>query len=184
MFATAITALSAAYLVASLIALAPRKPGYSHVKHSISEIGEIGAPDQRFAALGLFLPIGLLLLLVAYLVGPASPVAATLALCIAVGYIGAAAFPCDPGSPLFGTARQVLHNLAGAVEYAGGGFTLMTLAESLGQPFKFAGFVVLGTAIGLSVLPANSVRGFIQRFAEACLFGGLALAAWRFSATG
>lgn len=181
MLATAITAITAAYLLASLIVLAPRKVGYSHIKHSISEIGEVGAPNQRFVALGLFLPIGLLLLLVAYLVRPASPVAAALALCIAIGYIGAAAFPCDPGSPLLGTARQALHNFAGAVEYAGGGFALMKLAESLGQPFKLAGFIVLGTAIALSVLPSNSIRGIIQRFAEACLFGGLALAAWRVS---
>jgi hypothetical protein len=80
---------------------------------------------------------------------------------------------------LLGTARQILHNVAGAVEYAGGGFALMKLAESSGQPFKAAGFVVLGTAIALSVLPSNSVRGIIQRIAETCLFGGLALAAWR-----
>lgn len=182
MLATAITAIAAAYLFASLIALVPRKTGYSHIKHSISEIGEIGAPDQRFVAFGLFLPIGLVLLLVAYLVRPASPTAAGLALCIAIGYIGAAAFPCDPGSPLFGTARQILHNLAGAVEYAGGGFVLMKLAESFGQPFKTAGFVVLGAVIALSVLPSNSVRGIIQRIAETCLFGGLALAVWRIGA--
>ena len=179
MLAILITAIAAMYLFASLIALTSRKVGYSHIKHSISEVGEIGAPNKRFVALGLFLPIGLLLLLVAYIVRPASTAVAGLALCISAGYIGAAAFPCDQGSPLFGTARQTLHNLAGAVEYAGGGFALMTIAESLGQPFKLAGFVVLGTAVALSVLPSNSVRGVIQRLAEACLFGGLALAIWR-----
>lgn len=182
MLATAATAIAATYLFASLIALAPRKAGYSHLKHSISEIGEIGAPDQRLVAFGLFLPIGLVLLLVAYLVRPASPSAAALALCIAIGYIGAAAFPCDPGSPLFGTARQALHNLAGAVEYVGGGFALMTLAERFGQPFELGGFVVLGTAFALSVIPSNSVRGIIQRIAEMCLFGGLALAVWQVGA--
>lgn len=180
--AIAVTAIAAMYLFASLIVLAPRKAGYSHIKHSISEIGEVGAPDQRFVALGLFLPVGLALLLVAALVRPASPAAAALALCIAIGYIGAAAFPCDPGSPLFGTARQAFHNLAGAVEYVGGGFALMKLAESLGQPFKAAGFVVLGTAVALSLLPSDSVRGIIQRIAETCLFGGLALAVWRVGA--
>lgn len=179
MLAIAVTAIAATYLFASLMALAPRKAGYSHIKHSISEIGEIGAPNQRFVAFGLFLPIGLVLLLVAYLVRSASPPAAALALFIAIGYIGAAAFPCDPGSPLFGTVRQALHNLAGAVEYAGGGFALMKLAESFDQPFKAAGFAVLGTAIALSVLPSSSVRGIIQRIAEICLFGGLALAIWR-----
>ncbi len=184
MLATAITTLAATYLFASLFALAPRKAGYSHLKHTISEIGEIGAPGQRFVAFGLFLPIGLLLLLVAYLVRPSLPAAAALALCIAIGYIGAAAFPCDPGSPFSGTSRQALHNLFGAAQYIGGGFALMTLAETFGQPFKLAGFVVLGSAIALSVIPSNSVRGIIQRTAEICLFGGLAMAVWRAGAAG
>jgi len=182
MLAIAVTAITATYLFASLLALAPRKAGYSHVKHSISELGEVGAPDQRFVAFGLFLPIGLALLLVAYLARPASPAAAALALCIAIGYLGAAAFPCDPGSPLSGTTRQFLHNLAGAVEYAGGGFALIALAEHFGQPFKIAGFVVLGSTIALSVISSNSVRGIVQRIAEICLFGGLALAVWQVGA--
>lgn len=182
MLATAMTAIAAAYLFAGLFALAPRKAGYSHVKHSISEIGEVGAPDQRFVAFGLFLPIGMALLLVAYLVHPASSAVTTLALCIATGYIGAAVFPCDPGSPLFGTPRQLLHNLAGAVEYAGGGFALLAIAEDFDQPYKIAGFVVLGSTIALSVLASNSIRGLIQRIAEICLFAGLALAAWQVGA--
>ena len=178
MLASAIVAIAATYLFVSLFALAPRKDGYSHVKHTISEIGESGAPDQRFVAFGLFLPIGVLLLFVALLVRAASPASASLALSIAVGYIGAAVFPCDPGSPMVGTTRQALHSLAGAVEYIGGGFALMTLAESFGQPFKIAGFIVLGSAIALSVIPSTSFRGIIQRLAEASLFGGAALASW------
>lgn len=180
MLATVATAIATIYLFANLIALAPRKFGYSHIKHTISEIGEIGAPNQHFVAFGLFLPIGLVMLLVAYLVRPASPPAATLALSIAIGYVGAAAFPCDSGAPLFGTARHTLHVLAGAAEYVGGGVALMTLAESFGQPFETAGFIVLGAAIALSF--PHSIRGIIQRVAEACLFGALAFAVWRIGA--
>jgi hypothetical protein len=183
MLATVLTAIAATYLFAALLYFAPRKARYNHIKHTISEIGEIGAPDQRFVALGLFLPIGLLLLFVAYLVHVTSPAAAALALCIAAGYTGAAVFPCDRGSPLSGTLRQAAHNLAGAVEYVGGGFALLRLAESLGQPFKLAALVVLGAAIALSLVPSNSVRGIIQRIAEACLFGALAMAVWRVGAT-
>ena len=182
MLASAITAIAAAYLFASLVALAPRKAGYSHLRHTISEIGETGARDQRFVAGGLFLPVGLALLLIAWLLRPTSPPAAALALCIAMGHIGAAAFPCDPGSPLSGTPRQALHNLAGAVEYVGGGFALTTLARELGDTFKLAGFVVLAAAVGLSVVPDNAGRGILQRVAEACLFAGLALAARRLDA--
>lgn len=182
MIAIGLTAIAAAYLFTGLLVLARRKDGYSHIKHTISEIGEIGAPDQRFVAFGLFLPIGLLLLAVAFLVRTESPALAALALCIAIGYLVAALFPCDPGSPFSGTTRQALHNLGGAVEYIGGGFALMTIAESFGQPFKAAGFLVLGSAIALSFIPSTSVRGIIQRIAEACLFGGLALALWRVGA--
>ena len=91
----------------------------------------------------------------------------------------------SPGAPqagqaagFSGSARQAGHNLAGAVEYAGGGFALMTLAASHGQPFRAAGFIVLGAVIALSVLPSTTVRGAIQRVAETCLFAGLALAIW------
>lgn len=178
MLATATTAIAALYLFVALIVLAPRKSGYSHIRHSISEIGEAGAPDQRFVAFGLFLPVGLALLLVAWLLRPALPAATALALCIAIGYLGAAAFPCDPGSPLSGTARQALHNLAGGVEYIGGGFAFMAISGTLGQPFKLAGFIVLGAAVAISVVPGH-VRGLVQRIAEVCLFGGLAWAAWR-----
>jgi hypothetical protein len=181
MLAAAATAIAAAYLFAGLVALAPRKAGYSHLRHTISEIGETGARDQRVVALGLFLPVGLAMLLVAWLLRPASLPAAALASCIAIGYIGAAAFPCDPGSPLSGTPRQALHNLAGAVEYVGGGFALVNLGRELGEPFKLAGFTVLAAAVGLSVVPANAGRGILQRVAEACLFGGVAFAAWRFA---
>jgi len=58
----------------------------------------------------------------------------------------------------------------------------MTLAERFGQPFKIAGFIVPGSAIALSVIPAASGRGIIQRIAETSLVGGLALAAWEFGA--
>ncbi|MBY0573214.1 MAG: DUF998 domain-containing protein [Undibacterium sp.] len=179
MFTITATVLSVIYLFVGLFALAPRKPGYSHLKHTISEIGEIGAPHQRFVAFGLFLPIGLLLLVVAYLTQSISSSSAALSLCIAIGYLVAAGFPCDPGSPLSGTFRQAIHNLGGAVEYIGGGFALMAIAERLGQPFKAAGFIVLGSAIALSFMPSTSVRGIIQRVAEVCLFGGLAFSIWR-----
>lgn len=179
MLATVISAGAAIYLVAGIVILAPKKPNYSHAIHTISELGEVGAPQQQFVAIGVFLPVGLLLLTVAYLLYPASVGAAALALCIAIGYLVAVAFPCDPGSPVSGSARQAVHNLGGAVEYIGGGFALVHLAESLGQPFKAAGFIVLGTAVALTVLPARSVRGGVQRVGELCLFAGLALAAWR-----
>ena len=183
MLATGLTATAAAYLFSALFVLAPYKMGYSHIKHTISEIGEAGARHQHFVAFGLFLPVGLLLLVVAYLARSVNPAVAALALCIAVGYVGAAIFPCDPGSPLSGSARQAIHNLAGGIEYIGGGFALMTIARDLGQPFKLSGFIVFGTAIALSLIPSGAGRGILQRVAEACLFGCLGLAVWQLEST-
>lgn len=182
MLSVTLTVFAAVYLAAGLFHFARRRPGYSAVRQTISEIGETGSRDRRAVALALFLPVGLVLLLVAALLRDASTPASMLALAIAIGYLGAAAFPCDEGSPLSGTWRQSLHNLAGGVEYIGGGFALLTLAQDFGAPFSVAGFIVLGAAIALSVLPSTSVRGAIQRVAELCLFGGLACAAWRVAA--
>lgn len=151
MLTIALTSLAAVYLSTGLLILARNKAGYSHLIHTISEIG---APNLRFVALAVFLPIGLLLFVVACLVQPASGTSAALALCIAIGYLAAAAFPCDLGSPRSGSTRQPIHNLGSAVECIGGGVALMRISQSPGQPLK------------------------LQRLAELCLFGELVLSLW------
>jgi hypothetical protein len=173
-----LTVLAAAYLLAQVLIIARRRPRYSHIRHTISELGEFGAAEQRFVAGAVFLPVGAVLLIVGALARPLNQSAALLALCIAIGYLVAAAFPCDPGSPLSGSFRQALHNLGGAVEYVGGGVALLLLSETLGPAFRLAGFVVLGAAIALSVPGITAIRGVVQRAAELCLFVGLALAIW------
>jgi hypothetical protein len=178
MAAFLLTLLASGYLLTELIVLGRRRPLYSHTRDTISELGEIGAPDQRMVAVGGFLPVGVVLLLVAALLNGANRPAALLALCVAIGYLTAAAFPCDPGSPLSGSPRQGLHNLGGAAEYIGGGFALLQLSQTLGQAFGAAGLVVLSIAIALSVPGIAAIRGLIQRVAEICLFGCLAAAIW------
>lgn len=175
---TLVPLLAAGLLTASLLVLGRRKPNYSHVVHTISELGEVGAPDQRLVAWGVFLPVGLMLLPISLLYYESLPAIAALAGCVSGGYLVAAFFPCDPGSPVSGTARQGVHNLGGAIEYIGGGFSLFWASESFGTEFKWLGFVVLGVAIALTVLPTVSVRGLVQRIGELCLFGGLARIVW------
>jgi len=170
--------LACVYLLAGLIGFAARTPGYRHGGHTISELGERGAPMERPVAWGFFFPLGILLLAVAFLLRPLQPAPAALSLCIAVGYLGAALFPCDPGSPLSGTPTQALHNLAGGVEYIGGGLALLRLGAEQGRPFQIAGSLVLITALALSLPALRSFRGAAQRIGEACLFGGLTWAAW------
>ena len=170
--------LACVYLFASLFVLATRKPGYSHLLHTISEIGEVGAPDQRFVGWGLFLPLGLAFLPGAILLQNAAPAVAALCLCIAVGYLAAAVFPCDAGSPVSGSARQGMHNLGGAIEYIGGGLALLAAAKTFDVPGRIAAYVVLAVAVALTVLPAGTPRGLLQRVGEIVLFSSAAWLVW------
>lgn len=166
--------MSTALLVAGISYAGRRKPGYSHLQHTISELGETDSPVARLVNYGLFLPVGVLLF------GLAASTDYTalrgLATCVGVGYVVAASFPCDPGSPLSGSSRQQIHNLGGAVEYIGGAYFLSQLTPEhtfLGQHlFTIAAGVVGALAVLLSV-PGLPIRGLVQRIAEVVLFGTL-----------
>lgn len=169
-----LTIIASSYLTVCIWIFGRKKSHYSQLRHTISELGEAGAVHERWVGRGVFLPVGLLLLLVAYLV-PVAPTKA-LALCLAVGYVVAALFPCDIGSPLSGSSRQSIHNIGGTVEYLGGAYALLQLAKPVDPLFSVAGYVVLGAGFAISLPQLAAVRGLIQRIAEICLFGGLAWA--------
>ena len=168
--------LTALALVASLVVFARRRPGYSQVVQTISELGERGCADSRIVSLAVFLPVGLVLAAVWYTQRESSPAAATLAAAIAVGYGGAALFPCDPGSPAQGSVRQTIHNLAGGVEYLGGMAALWRLGTQHGPVFYVLAAVVALTIAFLTWPVLISWRGLAQRVGEAALFVGLAAA--------
>jgi len=172
----ALSLAASIYLAINIIVGARRKNGYGHTRHTISELGEYGSANMRFVSLGVFLPVGLILAIVALLLRADHQPIAGLACAIAVGYLVAAFLPCDPGSPLAGTWRQSVHNLGGAVEYIGGAYALLRIAELLGPGFRVAGIVVAGAAVLLSF--ESSFRGIVQRVAETCLFAGLCIALW------
>ena len=153
-----------------------RKPAYSHWHDTISELGEVGSPLSRLVSYGLFLPVGLLLGLVAALADTTA--LAGLAGCVGTGYVVAALFPCDVGSPLTGSGRQQIHNVGGAVEYLGSAYWLTQLSPhrmviddnlySIG-----AGSLIVGSIL-LSI-PGLRIRGLIQRMMEGIVFGTLLL---------
>lgn len=167
------------YLFAALQRLAARKPAYSHITHTISELGEWGSPVQRQIARGVFLPVAFCLLPLVYGFYQTSPPVAWLALCLATGYLTAALFPCDPGSPMHGSWRQGLHNLGGGVEYIGGGLSLLEAATAYGPFYRFVGYGALAAAVLLGMLPVNSPRGLLQRLVEVGLFGALTCLSWQ-----
>lgn len=167
---------ASAYLVITVYVFARRKPGYSHIRHTISELGEHRSIDSRVVSYGVFLPVGVLLLGVAGLAFSAHPAYAMLALSISVGYLVAAVFPCDPGSPVVGSLRQAVHNIGGAIQYLGGAASLMWISQSSNNGFQIAAIAVLAAALVLSF--ENRIRGITQRIAEITLFAGLCYAVW------
>lgn len=167
-----LTVSTALFLAVAVVYHGRRRPGYSQIRHTISELGEVGSPDGPRVSWGVFLPVGLVLALIAGLAGPSRPPQLVLAASLATGYVVAAIFPTDPGAPVWGTWRKTLHDLGGAVEYLGGALALFWLAESFGAAFQIAGFVV-GASVALLSFP-HPVRGLVQRIAETCLFAGLA----------
>lgn len=171
-----LTLLAGLGLLMAVVKLARNKPGYSHARHTISELGEEGAPDQALTSLAVFLPISVAMGIVAYILTSSLPAAAILAFGLGTGYFAAAILPCDPGSPLTGSFNQGMHNLGGGIQYAAGAWALLRLGETHGLPFRVAGLIVAAALIGLSF--PHPWRGGIQRIAEACLFGGLACAIW------
>jgi len=168
--------LSLITLLVGTIWFGLKKPGYSHIKHTISELGEVGATHQKQVAWYFFTPLGLLCIYIALSVYSVNIPSAILALSISLGYLGSAIFPCDRGAPIYGTWRNTIHFIFGAVGYVSGGIALMVISEDFGQPFNFFGFIVLNSALAIALLPPNMGRGAIQRISEICLFGGLTVA--------
>ncbi|MEZ0483676.1 DUF998 domain-containing protein [Fibrella aquatica] len=178
--------LTSLYLLAGILYFSKRRANYNPIRHTISELGEIGALDQRLVNYGVFLPVGVLLMLAGlytHLKTPAVyPVGlAGLSVSVGIGYVIAAFFPCDVGSPLSGSTRQQIHNLGGSVEYLGGALFLFNVTSQLpDQPFDTVGSIILIGSILLSVRSLFPWRGLIQRFLEIMLFGSLIFLPFRF----
>jgi len=165
------------FLTLAILVLAYQRSGYSHRRHTISELGEVGTPVSRWVSWGVFLPVGLGLAYIAFTVKGVAPTVSLLAACVSVGYLAAAIFPCDPGSPLSGSLRQGLHNIGGGVEYIGGAYALWQLGNV--QPtglLHLSALVVSLIALLLSSTALLSIRGLLQRAAESLLFGWLTYA--------
>ena len=161
------------WLVLGTLSVGARTPGYYQSKHTISELGAAGATHELAARFALFLPIGLLAILVCLLFFQQNNVAAgALAAFIAFGYLSAAIFPVDKGAPLHGTRANFWHNLGGMIMYVGGGVSLLA-AHQQAPGFTMAGVVSLIGLAGLSPYTPTSCRGRLQRLIEALFLASL-----------
>ncbi|MEM7353536.1 MAG: DUF998 domain-containing protein [Acidobacteriota bacterium] len=189
--AAALASVTAVYLLLSVIWLARQHGSYSHVRQTISELGEVGSPVAGKAAWFSFAPVGVLCGLSLLAIRPWLPsdenVTAGLLLFgfVALGYLLAAVFPCDAGAPLVGSWRNQVHNLIGGFEYLGalGGLDLLHRSledfsqwSQLGLASQVAFQIVLLGFLG--TLWPSPFRGLAQRIGEGAIFGWLAFAGW------
>ncbi|MEY4507880.1 MAG: hypothetical protein RLZZ450_2 [Pseudomonadota bacterium] len=167
------------YLTVSVVGVSAARPDYSHVRDTISQLGETGARLGPLTSYGVFLPVGFALAVIAYFSLAIDRHVALLAASLATGYLGGALFRCDPGAPSRGTWRQQVHNLCGQAEYLGGAYALYRTAVQAG-PLTAAPAVVVVLVSAINVVTGQSrVRGLLQRIAELTLFISLALALLR-----
>lgn len=164
--------ISFIFLAISTTVLASRRSGYSHVRHTISELGERGAVDEKLVAYGVFLPIGISMAFVAFFIQSNEP-AAMLAFALAVGYGGSALFPIDAGAPLIGSWKNGFHSLVGAVQYIGAIGAFEQYGRDFGFPYTMVKFVIFAFLIIIYVPYIKEIRGLFQRIIEAGLFLGL-----------
>jgi hypothetical membrane protein len=170
--------IGAGLLVLMTVAGAAAWPGYSHVSQYISELGATGAPHGRLVSLGGFLPIGVLLTTFAVLAAliPPRGVLKTLG-CIglflfALGYLGAAFFPCDFGCrPETPSGSQMLHMAFGLVGYILAPLTLAVLAVASrkwpGAKGLFPLGLVCAVVAGIAFFSmADPFAGLFQRVLE------------------
>lgn len=174
----------ALYLAIGTVVWGMRKEGYNPIRHTISELGEVGAPHQTAVNYTLFLVVGVVLLvlgLYVYIRSTADMHSLFSGVLVAtgLGYAVAAVFPCDPGCPMSGgTVRQHIHIAGGFVEYIGGGYLMLLLAkldiENGGiTMLTAASYTVLAGGIVMSLTFLKPWRGLIQRAVELALFGGM-----------
>lgn len=178
LLSTLLAIVAGVFLCGGVFALARRRSGYSHVRDTISELGEHGAADSQLVAYGLFLPVGLMQLVIAAMMSNLDDGVALLALCLGIGYLVSVVASCDPGSPMTGSFRQSVHNVGGAVQYCGGAVALWSIAEGQGSLFSWGGWFVTAGLIAISI-PGIPIRGLVQRLVETTLFGCLFWACWR-----
>lgn len=153
-------------------------PGYSHTSQFISELSATGAPHGRLVSLGGFLPVGVLLSIVAILaifLEPRSALRTLGFLCFllfATGYTVAAFFPCDFGCrPATPSPTQMVHNAAGLLGYlvAAPGLLMLALAARKwpggGWLFPLGIVCAVVAAAGFLTIETD-LRGLAQRAIE------------------
>lgn len=174
------------YWLAGVVYLPTLLKDYDAVSMTISELGVYATPTANLVNYAWSVPLGWLqcwAVLGEYRRDGLS-VAARQGLlglaCVGIAYVICGVFPCDPGSPLWGSWRQTIHNLFGGLEYFAGGLSLLLFAKACRGHQRMvwllvcSGISVLVGLLMISIPAWFGVRGFLQRLIEGQLFAWLA----------
>lgn len=159
------------YLILGVTIFASKRAKYSHLSHTISELGENGSTYEKSIGFGVFLPVGLIFLLLSVLnLGNNMPVA-VLAGAMGFSYSLSAFFPCDPGTPMSGSWKNTIHNLVGGLAYITIGYQLKTLIDLQSGWYANLAFVALAVFLFNFIIGwPKQVIGLTQRLAELSVF--------------
>lgn len=178
-------AATAIFALVMPVYFARKTDGYLSIRDTLSELGATGQPFQYPVSRYYFLPLSIAITVFIVLGQSAVPflpqdrfIWGLLGL-VAVGYLVAAIFPCDLGSPLVGTTSNKLHNIAGGLEYIGAGLGLVLMGLSTATSTEWphislylilSGSVILLSLILLVIPSFQTIKGAVQRLAEASFF--------------
>jgi hypothetical protein len=160
------------YLVFSSAYFGRLRSEYSHIKHTISELAESNSSTEKLVSLGVFLPIGLVMGLIAFFSRLNEP-ALLFSISLAVGYGGAALFPIDKDAPFLGSWKNVLHNLSAGVSYILALAAFEYLSREIGFPYSAGKFLIMAFIASLYFPVVREIRGLLQRVAEIGIFSAL-----------
>ncbi len=159
------------YLVFTVIFYAKKRDNYSHFKHSISELGESGSRYEKQVSYGIFLPVGLGAIIVAFSSYANHYHAAYISGAIGLSYFLSAFFPCDTGTPSVGSWKNMVHNIVGGVCYATMAYHLNELMDSNGRWYISLSLSLLCSFLVMFIIGfPKAVIGLAQRLAETSLF--------------
>jgi len=172
--------------VGSVIIISSVRPGYSHTRQVLSELGEIGAPNAIIMN-GVFISVGILL--IAFSIGlhlginegrgsKAGPVFLVI---LGITVIGGGLFPCDPGCQTPESLSGIMHVATGLPTIPATILAPLLIWRRLKQDSRWKGYDTLSLAAGivaiplllafLALFPTIGLAGLGQRFAFAVALG-------------
>ncbi len=159
------------YLFFGVYHYAQKRPNYSHLKHTISELGENASEFEKPVGFKVFMPVGLAFVLLSGLMYSTNTAVAVLSGAMGFSYFLSAWFPCDPGTPMSGSWKNSVHNLVGGLAYATILYQLKALIDQQSGWYAELAFMALAVFLFNFIVgwPKQFV-GFTQRLAETSVF--------------